>query len=291
MITCYLQGGLGNQLFILFTTMAYAIQNKTPLLFFYSEKLTNGCTLRYTYWNTLFKSLLDLTTREPILNNIKTIKEKTEGKYTKLESLNEFDQDNKSAVLYGYFQSYYYFIDEYPEISRSIGLPDMRYKYLQLFTENGLDPRNTISLHFRLGDYKKLKCTILPIEYYINSLRHILTQKQSQDITILYFCEKEDIKEVNEKIKVLQTHYPLCKYKCIIDCNQYTKPQKQQQQQEEDEMIIMSNCKYNIIANSTFSWWAAYIGYREDLEQHIICYPYTSSNPDLYPESWKSIEY
>ena len=291
MISGFLQGGLGNQLFILFATIAYAIQNKQPILFYYSEKLTNGCTLRYTYWDTFLSSIKGLTTVQPITNGIKMIKEQTEGKY------NELDKVSGSAILYGYFQSYKYFNEEYAEISHMIGISDMRDKYCEWFRMNGLDKSKTISMHFRIGDYKSLNIPTLPLTYYINCLTYIVTTLNIPDLTILYFCEKENVEEVNLQITEIQSQFGNCKFKYCNILNQSTNQPTEQSNRPhqiigipEDEMIIMSICKYNIIANSTFSWWSAYIGYMEDLDTHIVCYP-SITNPDLYPESWKKIEY
>lgn len=285
MITCYLQGGLGNQLFIIFTTFAYALQYKQPVLFYYSKILTNGCTVRYTYWDTFFKSIKGLTTVKPIMNGLIQIKELTENKYTKLNQVHE------SAILYGYFQSFKYFQNEYGEISRMLGIPNMRFKYGDWFSKNELDASCTISMHFRLDDYRKLNM-VLPLSYYSNSLKYIVDNNPDHSImTVLYFCEQENILEVNKNVELLSTKFPMCKFKY---CNTITGVSTCEPAiiktncivgQPEDEMIIMSICKYNIIANSTFSWWAAYIGDREDDNTHIVCYPDVENN-DLYPDKW-----
>ena len=306
MITCYLQGGLGNQLFILFTTIAYALQNNQPVMFYYSEKLVHGYTLRYTYWNTFFRALKELTTIKPIMNGLKTIKEHREGKYTELDKMKPTNQSDESvaqsAILYGYFQSFKYFQDEYGEISRMMGIADMRNRYLNWFRKNDLDPETTASMHFRLGDYKKLN-QVLPIEYYSKSLEYMLEQQPT--LTVLYFCEDENRSEVNQMINILQrnrsTKFKHCNIAKSLNTGSVTGSATSQTSgsailpnqnaiagQPEDEMIIMSICKYNIIANSTFSWWAAYIGDREDDNTHIVCYPEVE-NADLYPEKWYRI--
>ena len=61
-----------------------------------------------------------------------------------------------------------------------------------------------------------------------------------------------------------------------------------------EELILMSLCKHNIIANSTFSWWGAYFNTNP---AKIVCYPsiwfgpdVTHNTKDLCPESWTKIE-
>ena len=75
MITCDLRGGLGNQLFQIFTTIAYSLQSRNPVKFANIETMGGGgCTLRYTYWNTFFSRLQPflINTREfPLMEYIK----------------------------------------------------------------------------------------------------------------------------------------------------------------------------------------------------------------------------
>jgi len=59
MITCNLMGGLGNQLFQIFTTISYSLKYKKEFAFLYTEYLGTGNTIqRKTYWNTFKKKYL-----------------------------------------------------------------------------------------------------------------------------------------------------------------------------------------------------------------------------------------
>ena len=54
------------------------------------------------------------------------------------------------------------------------------------------------------------------------------------------------------------------------------------------DMYLMSNCKFMILANSTFSYWAA----RLNKKTNMVIYPskwYNTFTPDIFPESWCGI--
>ena len=60
MISCKICGGLGNQLFQIFTTISYALKYNTSFFFLNNYQLGsgyNGDTIRYTYWKTFLSAL------------------------------------------------------------------------------------------------------------------------------------------------------------------------------------------------------------------------------------------
>jgi hypothetical protein len=144
---------------------------------------------------------------------------------------------------------------------------------------------NTISMHFRIGDYKKVSDfhPILKYEYYHQSIAKIQSIYPNTAYTIYYFCEDEDIRDVSSKISNLKINYP--NFSFIRGDNTLA---------DWEQMLFMSCCHHNIIANSSFSWWAAYFNNKID---KIICYPSVwfgaSANidtRDLCPPEWIKID-
>jgi hypothetical protein len=275
MISCDLVGGLGNQLFILFATISCAISNKHPFYFLYSD-ITTG---RKTYWNTFLTSLKIFTcTQLQISDSPKNIIRENGFHYQPiLESISK-----NNTILYGYYQSYKYFEKNYTSICKLIRLDEHKIKIKQKYL---YDYANLTSMHFRLGDYKALPeyHLILPIEYYKKCIQDIEKKQKGKQQSILYFCEKEDNKIVDRIIIELLKEFPECEFfKADVEIDDW------------EQMLMMSLCCNNIIANSTFSWWAAYFNSYID---KTVYYPNIWFGPrlahynltDLFPESWIKI--
>ena len=288
MLTCKIQGGLGNQLFQIFTTLSLALRFNKPFFFLNNYQLGNGqdgSTIRYTYWETFLLSL------KPFLKNLKQIPELTiikEGsfKYENIEQ-NVYSKINNGVLLVGYFQSPLYFEKYKNMICKLIKLEDKK-NALKLKIQIQDDfLRDTISLHFRLGDYKKLQDfhPILSEKYYINSISYILSKQTNKSLnTVLYFCEDEDLDEVEKTIKNLKVSFESFNLE-FKRCSPGLK--------DWEQMLLMSMCSNNVIANSTFSWWGAYLN---NSPQKIVCYPNKWFGPraghdtsDLFPNDWIKI--
>jgi hypothetical protein len=271
-------GGMGNQLFQIFATVAYGIRKKKPFIFKYSKNLNE----RITYWNSFLDRLDIFTTDNPrykdiTIHNLPMYRE-SGFHYTEIPQLQE------SFKLYGYFQSHKYFENEYDRICSMIQLKEkqaqIREEYLYLFDGK----THVISMHFRLGDYKtKPDChNLLPYEYYEKALQNIQTGENTR---VLYFCEKEDNQTVLQNIELLQKKFQMIEFVKVDDSVPDWK-----------QMLIMSCCHDNIIANSSFSWWGAYFNSNPNKR---VCYPSIwfgptlSSNDtkDMYPDSWKRITF
>jgi len=279
MLTCNLMGGLGNQIFQIFATISFSIKSKNQFKFVNLETLGGGKTIvRYTYWKTFFHKLQPF-----LMNQIHSATLIREKGFTYNNIPNE-ELINKNVLLYGYFQSYKYFKNDYEIICKIIGLENMKNRLIHKLDlpENYL--KNTISVHFRIGDYKEKQDyhPLLPYGYYENSLEYIHNKSHAKPFNILYFCEDNDHEEVLITIHKLINKFP--NFTFIRGVNIL---------EDWEQLLLMSCCDHNIIANSSFSWWGAYFNSNVD---KIVCYPSVWFGPkanndtkDLCPPEWNKI--
>ena len=280
MISSKLCGGLGNQLFQIFTTISYAIENSKPFFFLNNFQLgngSNGATIRYTYWNKFLSAL------NPFLRNINEIPQLTyitenDFKYQALPK----NSTSACTLLVGYFQSPKYF-NNYKETIYKLLKIDLKKSIVKNKILIDFNETTYISAHFRFGDYKKYPnvYTLLTATYYKNALNNIL-KDGLKELKVLYFCENDSINEVNEIIVSLKPEFP-----------QITFIRADPQLEDWEQMLLMSLCQHNIIANSTFSWWGAYLNTNPE---KIVCYPGQWFSPeakkdtsDLFLDDWKKI--
>ena len=163
------------------------------------------------------------------------------------EDKNIYDFDN--AYLDGYWQSVNYFNDcskiivDLFKFKPFVDNQNKEYENIILSSEN------SVSIHVRLGDY----CTkenvkdfgnICTDEYYSNSIRYF--QNRFKKVNFCIFSN--DIK-YTERFLNKDNFF-------VINCNDEKNAWK--------DMYLMSICKNNIIANSSFSWWGAWLNRNND---------------------------
>ena len=293
MITCVLMGGLGNQLFQIFTTIALSIELKDKYMF--PNSISGGARTR-TYWDTILKELKRNIITAPLTSLRLPVYKEGEFKYNKIPLSPNIVNKNGGIILYGYYQSYKYFEKEYKKITNYIKLDEQRKMVRDKYFVDVeySSPKNcVISLHFRMGDYINLQEShpILDTKYYIKSIGLILNKLKikSDDtdrrVTILYFNEKEDAIDVIKKIELIKSEYSFIEFKCA---------DSESKLEDWQQILLMSCCQHNIIANSSFSWWGAYFN---NNPQKIVCYPdkwfgenlKSNDVSDMCPKTWHKI--
>ena len=294
MFSIELMGGLGNQLFQIFMLLAYSKREKENFLIEKKEKLPGQYVTRNVYWNTLFDKLFNRLINGVL--NYHIIRENFfhyEDVNLIKNKVNELKKNNITKFkFYGYYQSYKYFEGEFKEIINDLDFKTKRENVLKKWNSlnENISLDNLISLHFRIGDYKKLQDyhPLITLSYYKQAIQTITKRENMDKYNILFFCEENDIDYVEEKY--------INELKKVFNMITFTKVNNSFNDWE--QMLLMSLCKHNIIANSSFSWWGAYLSYGflndEQIKNKIVCYPdkwfgkklQDKITSDLFPENW-----
>ena len=278
MITVFLQGGLGNQLFQIYAYISFCIDtgDKIILPLRKNDKFSAEGFPRGTYWNTLFKKLSIFVSDNKELYTTPFYNEPFYKHYPLIKYKNI-----TSYRFKGYFQSWKYFDKHFFRINKMIGIKEQQKNILIKYPNYA---KNNVSIHFRIGDYKNIQdChTLLSNQYYINSLEQMKKKLNSDTLNVLIFYEKIDEKQINIKIKILKRKFNNINFtKINTDIPDW------------EQLLIMSNCQHNIIANSSFSWWGAYLNSNKN---KVVMYPdiwfgkkLNHNTIDLFHPSWNVI--
>lgn len=289
MIIVKLLGGLGNQLFQFALGRHLAIRNKTELKFDITDLLDHrpkgNFTLRHLSMDAFDVSFERATDKDLNKFHLKpqNFFQFHLGKFLRKINKHQIYQEKgsfydpeilkagKRSYIDGYWQSEKYFKEIEPIIRNDLQLkkplPSAALKQL-----DHISNENAVSLHIRRGDYvtnilaKQLLGT-LSLDYYQTSIQWIAQKVRDP----YFFIFSDDMDWVK---KNLDLNYP---FKIIEGNPEYV------------DLYLMSKCKHNIIANSSFSWWGAWLN--ANPEKIVICpknwYADTTyKSPDLKPQAW-----
>ena len=270
MISIYLQGGLGNQLFQIFAAIAYAMQYSEKLVF---PEFKADIISRPHYWDTILKRLKDGVDSKLKHESIPKLMEEA-FHYVPLPV-------KTNVMLIGYFQSYKYFDRHYDAIYKKLNFKMEQ----ELIKNKYLTLNETISLHFRIGDYTTLQLhhNILKDDYYTSAINEIIRKTKKSNWNIIYFCESKDNVPVKQRMRKIKKNFPSLTFYIAED-----------NMADWEQLLLMSCSDHNIIANSAFSWWAAYLNQNAS---KFVCYPkiwfgaanHYKNTKDLCPPSWTAI--
>jgi hypothetical protein len=283
MVIVKLSGGLGNQMF------QYALGRRLSLnwddkLAFDSSWFSNikkGDTIRdleISKFNIVVNEVVQSDIERARPNLFIKILNKIKGRFNR----NIFYTFNRSLLkkrkdifLDGYFQSYKYF-----ESIRELLLKDFTLKngYSEEVDKIKMEIEKAgqaVSIHVRRGDFAT-SCKdwhgLCSVDYYKKAFVEI--KKKYPAVTLFVFSD--DIGWAEENLKLdAQTIFASRPTLNAVE-----------------EMLLMSLCKHQIIANSTFSWWAAWLN---ENNKKIVVAPsrwLVASNintNDLLPHDWIKI--
>lgn len=276
-----LMGGLGNQMFQYAFARAYAEKNNLELFLdtsFLMDKTQRENFTQRDYELDIFN--IGLPAKDFSNERKKFFKKITKyfisEKIIKEKSFS-FDESLLSALncelIIGYFQTEKYFKN-----IRDILLKDFHFCEVTSQTEQLvklLVVSNTVSVHIRRGDYVASEANknfhgSCSLEYYQNAFEYINDKVNAP----LYVFFSDDMDWVREKFSFVEN-------KILVDHNK--------EKRSFEDMYLMSVCKNNIIANSSFSWWGAWLNKNPN---KIVVAPIKWFNDksvdtrDLIPDEW-----
>lgn len=175
---------------------------------------------------------------------------------------------DENVYFKGWFQNELYF-SEYEEVLRREFIPKKKIR-ISLEIRQILEQMETVSVHIRRGDYKRNRC-MLPLAYYEQAI-DLMKHQLNSPYFIIFSDEPEWVKS---NLKLNGGYKIICKNDGFKDY---------------EEMLLMSRCKHNIIANSTFSWWAAWLNQNKNkiVIGPQIWFPEFTKNRgiNIMPDAW-----
>lgn len=297
MIVVNLKGGLGNQLFQYAAGFSLAVRHTTNLLLDTIQLDASTASENYTkrhFELDIFSFEPEFASPEMLLHFQK--KETTtwqrigrrlfpnalKWRTYRLEDLRydkEFERFRDYIYLNGYFQSERYFAP----------VADQLRKHLQF--RKAPSPENAkllhqinscmaVSLHVRRGDYltplnQKIFGNICTPDYYQKAISMII--KDVEQPSFFVFSDDIEWAKANIYISDFPVHY--------VNINTGHTPY--------EDLRLMSNCRHHIIANSSFSWWGAWLNPRAD--KIVLAPPAWIHDPgcvlnDVIPNSWTIVK-
>ncbi len=270
-------GGIGNQLFQYAFGRALSINTDSELYidtswfkYDHGDIYSNRRTFKLNEFNTKYKNITSVNTL--LFKCVKRTIEKNfifENKY--------FDNTKNLSKYRGYWQSFKYFESIKNEIRQEIKVLNKSKEYLQI--EREFEDKDYICLHIRRGDYlenTRIKDYhgVIQLNYYLEGIKYL--EQNFGELEKMIFSD--DIE--------------WCRNNLLLDSS-YNLFKKGDNFSDYEELTIMAKCKYFIIANSTFSWWAAYLSGTQNSK--IVAPKSWFKDPnifsqDLIPPDWICLE-
>lgn len=212
----------------------------------------------YRFFSTIYKI------RRVILGKKKSfIQLKDSSVYEK--KLFELDSDNSYYIL-GVFANYKYFSGISQKIRKLYTFPEIDQK--NLHWKELIENTDSVSVHIRRGDYVDWGIEVITEDFYYKAIAKI-REMVSEECSFYFFTDAPD--------------YVKKTYKCIDNLKIIEGNFKENSFRD---MQLMSLCKHNIIANSTFSFWGAYLNKNPDKIVIAPNVPFTGCKELFVCDDW-----
>lgn len=285
MITMRLKGGLGNQLFQY--AAAYSLSKRLGQPFQFDLALTSTMTDRACKLPLLRVESSRLVDQKLLPRKIQFLKNAYVNKTVRVLNLSKhkcrdylywletsdvwqsdfFTIQADNLYVDGYFQSEEYFKSYRKELINQFQ-PSYEAEESYIKALGRIMETNSVAVHIRRSDFKKDKNPfhyLLSEDYYKNAMGYIREHVSSPR----FFLFSDDLVWVKEHlgenrdyeyINVKTTHGDI------------------------DDMMLMKNCHHIITANSTFSWWAAWLNEHKNTIRVVPDKPYGMEK--MIPDGW-----
>ncbi|MEI8116863.1 MAG: alpha-1,2-fucosyltransferase [Flavobacteriia bacterium] len=259
LVSVQLIGGLGNQMFQYAIGIILQLENKINVKFdldFF--KIIDGGEgyIKRSFDLDVFDVHIDPLTIEERnyflgTGRLLTIKRLLKGRpayyYEQVEGFKEdWKVINKNMYFSGYFQKYEFYSNYETLLLETFQFNKMKISQKALEIADLLVKENSVSIHIRKGDYVKDSITKmvfcdLDSEYYNRAIARL----RKLQTNLKFYVFSDDVNWVVENFNPQEIIYE------VIDLNN--------PKNSWDDIFLMTKCKHNILANSTFSWWGAFL--------------------------------
>lgn len=183
-----------------------------------------------------------------------------------------FNFEHYNQIFIGTWQSEKYFISVKNDIQGVFQFNEEKLSDLTIEISKKIKNEESVSIHIRRGDYlhdsyKDEFANVCTIDYYLKSINYIKSKVSDP----VFYVFSDDINWV--KIQFKNENMIFVDFNMKINSWQ--------------DMYLMSLCKHNIIANSTFSWWGAYLN--ANVEKIVVApqkWIHSLEKDDIIPSDW-----
>jgi hypothetical protein len=292
MICVRIQGGLGNQLFQYAAARKLSLHHNTELIFDISTLSKKRKTItersleldRFQYAGRISLNsetyIQNLMLRVPIISRW----------FTRWRIYNEpgagycsdFNNLPDHSYLVGYWQSHHYFSDIRMQLIADFE-PVNPISAISKAVLNQIDTYTSVALHVRRGDYVSLASAAkfhgaLPLSYYTAAVARV----RECIVEPKFFVFSDDPEWCRRNLQLSDSAI-------FVDHNSGSDSWQ--------DLILMGRCRHHVIANSSFSWWGAWLAdQRWGVPQRLVIAParWFSGHPeqnlsDRFPSHWEII--